>query len=134
MSLSLRLVVCGLSFVACSAHARLGPSQALPSGPWGGERAVLEVRPGGADLDFECAAGTIAGPFTVDADGGFDLAGTFTPQHPGPVRDTDAAATSARYTGDIRDDTMTLTVTNASGKWGPYTLTRGARPTLRKCR
>lgn len=134
MNSSLRSVVCGLSLVACAAHARLGPSEALPTGPWGGERAVLEVRQGGADIEFECAAGAVTAPFILAEGGAFDLPGTFRPQRPGPERDTDPAASAARYQGDVRGDTMTLTVVRGSDKWGPYTLTRGARPALRKCR
>lgn len=106
----------------------------LAAGTWGGEHVILEISAAGAELEFDCAIGRIDAPLRLDARGDFAASGTFTPEHAGPVLRDENALGEARYTGHVEGASMTLTVTRAAGKVGPFTLTRGARPRLKKCR
>jgi hypothetical protein len=108
---------------------------AVAVGTWGGEHVILEVSGKGAAAEFDCAHGQITQPMALDQHGDFDVVGTFTPEHGGPVgRDEDTPPAQARYSGHIDGDAMSLTVTLGKEKLGPFTLTRGSRPNLRKCR
>jgi hypothetical protein len=101
---------------------------------WGGAHAVLEQTASGATIEFDCARGSIDVPIQPDAKGRFEAAGTFTPEHGGPVRDKDAHAYDAHYAGVIAGDEMTLTITRGAETIGVFTLRRGEHPPLRKCR
>jgi hypothetical protein len=107
--------------------------EALGPGAWGGEEVIVDVVGDGAEVEFECAHGRITKRIELDAHGDFDLPGTFAPESHGPTRD-DATAAAARYRGHVDGDTMTLTVSRGDDRIGPYTLTRGERPVLKKCR
>ena len=124
-----------LSGVLFQAGARAAPDAgAVASGAWGGEHIVLKVSEKGADVEFDCAHGQVAQPITLDKQGDFDAGGTFTPEHGGPVRrDENTPSASARYSGHVDGDTMSLTVTLGTEKVGTYTLVRGSRPRLTKC-
>lgn len=103
---------------------------------WGGEHVRLTEREGGASLEFDCASGEITRPLRPDAEGRFDLPGTFTRKSPGPRRvGLTPAARPARYSGRVEGQTMTLTVTLAETDQPPdtYTLTRGSVGRLGKC-
>ena len=104
-------------------------------GAWGGEHIIMEVSEKGAEVEFDCARGQVAQHITVDKHGDFDVAGTFTSEHGGPVRrDENAQPATARYSGHVSGDTMSLTVTLGKENAGVFTLTRGSPPKLRKCR
>ena len=126
----------GLSGVLLQPGARAAPdASAVATGAWGGEHIVLKVSEKGSDLEFDCARGQVTQPITLDKHGDFDVAGTFTPEHGGPVRrDENTPSASARYSGHVDGDTMSLTVTLGAEKVGTYTLVRGSRPRLTKCR
>ena len=53
---------------------------------WGGDHVRLEVTRNGAELEFDCATGTITEPLP-DTDGTFSLKGTFTPERALRARD-----------------------------------------------
>jgi hypothetical protein len=101
---------------------------------WGGRGAILQLTDAGADIEFDCAIGRMDGHVPLAANGRFDLPGTFTPQHAGPVRDTDPHASDVRYLGVIEGDQLTLTVRKGHQTLGEFVLKRGMRPPLRKCR
>ncbi len=108
---------------------------AVATGTWGGEHILLEVSEKGAEVEFDCAHGQITQPITLDKHGDFDVAGTFTPEHGGPVRrDENTPPSPTRYSGHADVDTMSLTVTLGKETLGAFTLTRNASPILRKCR
>ena len=108
---------------------------AVAAGTWGGEHIILEVTDKGADVEFDCAHGQITQPMALDSHGHFDVAGTFSPEHGGPVRrDEETTAAPARYSGHVTGDTMELTIVRGEEKIGAYTLTRGSHPMLTKCR
>ena len=107
---------------------------AVATGAWGGEHIVLRVSEKGADVEFDCAHGQVTQPITLDKHGDFDVAGTFTPEHGGPMRrDEKAPSASARYSGHVDGDTMSLTITLGKEKVGIYTLNRGSRAHVTKC-
>jgi hypothetical protein len=107
------------------------------SGAWGGDHVRLRVSEEGGALEFDCAHGQINAPFKTDAEGRFDLQGTYTSEGPGPIRIGHLpTASPARYAGRVEGETMTLGVRLAdSGEsLGTYTLTRGATGRVWKCR
>ena len=105
-------------------------------GLWGGDHVNLVLTDTGGALEYDCAHGTIDQPFVVDSSGRFDLAGTHTREHGGPINsDEKADKRPARYTGMTDGQTMTLTVTVASKTVPPGTfkLTRGQAGRILKC-
>src|SRR5438874_8549559 len=104
-------------------------------GTWGGEHVILDVSKNGAVLEFDCAHGQIDQPLILDKKGRFDVRGTFTPEHGGPVRrDEITPSSAARYSGQVKGDVMTLKVVGGGVDVGIFTLNRGTHPLLRKCR
>ncbi len=132
----LLLVGLALPSVLLQAGTQAAPNAgAVTTGAWGGEHIILEVSEKGAEVEFDCARGQVAQPLTLDKHGDFDVAGTFTLEHGGPVRrDENAQAAPARYSGHVDGQTMSLTVTLGKEKVGIFTLTRGSRANLTKCR
>ncbi len=110
---------------------------ALAEGAWGGADVSLEVTPDGGRLEFDCAHGSLSRPVVPDADGRFDVPGVYTVEGPGPARPENEAGAPARYVGRISDgNTMTLSVrpNGSDAEIGPFTLTRGVRARITKCR
>jgi hypothetical protein len=102
---------------------------------WGGDHVRMEVTSSGAELEFDCATGTITEAMP-ETEGTFSLKGTFTPERGGPTRDGNASRTvDATYSGTIKNDTMTLRVV-VSGKdqEAKYVLVKGREVRLMKCR
>jgi len=104
---------------------------------WGGESIEIQATARSATVDFDCAHGTIDAAIKPDSKGHFQIAGTFTPETHGPVRDDVSLTRAARYAGTIKEDAMTLRVTIA-GPDAPepmtFDLQRGRAGHLRKCR
>jgi hypothetical protein len=112
---------------------------AVPAGQtaiWGGNHVRMEVTGSGAELEFDCATGTITDAMP-ETEGAFSLKGTFTPERGGPTRDGDTSRTvDANYSATIKNDTMTLRVV-VGGKdqeAAQYVLVRGREGRLMKCR
>ena len=104
-------------------------------GTWGGEHVIFDVSKNGALLEFDCAHGQIDQSLILDKKGRFDIRGTFTPEHGGPVRrDEITPSSAARYSGQVKGDVMTLKVIGVGVDGGIFTLNRGTHPLLRKCR
>src|SRR5258706_15995712 len=59
----------------------------LATGVWGGDHIRAEVTEGGAQIEFDCAHGTIEQPIVLKSKDGFDVHGKYPPQHCGPARD-----------------------------------------------
>jgi hypothetical protein len=111
-------------------------------GIWGGPHAGVEFQGGLADVQFDCASGTIDDPLYSAAIGGFSLKGTYRTGTPGPVRVGQFfRSQGAVYSGQITAGTgknaprvMTLHVTLEDGtNVGPFNLTEGAQPQLTRC-
>ena len=104
---------------------------------WGGNGIELQVGAKSATVEFDCARGTIDAPLKPDSNGHFAIKGTFTPEHPGPVREDSSQSRPATYAGTIKDDAMTLTVTFSGDDAPPpmtFELARGRDGNVRKCR
>jgi hypothetical protein len=128
-------LVCAASGVWLYAAGMRPDAKAVASGTWGGEHVLLQVSDKGAEVEFDCAHGQITQPMALNEHGDFDIAGTFTAEHGGPVRrDETSSANPARYSGHVNGDTLSLTVTLEKDTLGPFTLTRDNRPILKKCR
>jgi len=110
-------------------------SSQVAKGGWAGEHIVVEVSEKSAEIEFDCARGQVTQPMTLDKHGDFDVIGTFTREHGGPVRrDENPPSTPARYSGHIDGNSMSITVTLGQENVGTFALTRGASPHLTKCR
>ena len=116
-----------------------GIMKTLLSGMWGGQSVGLNVTGGGAEIEFDCAHGTIDGRVELDAEGRFDVTGTFVPEG-GPVSvPVDGVAReksfTARYRGRVEGREMTLhvTVNETGAAFDALTLTHGRAPSLVKC-
>ena len=123
-----------LTTVACSNPS--GPGDQVVVGTWGGEHVALELAADGGRIEYDCAHGELAEPFAVDRAGRFDVTGSHTAEHGGPVRDDETSvARPARFTGNVDGGRMTLTVllTDTGEKLGTFTLTRGLVGRLTKC-
>ncbi|MGH9366274.1 MAG: hypothetical protein ACRD3M_01210, partial [Thermoanaerobaculia bacterium] len=91
--------------------------------------------PAGAEVEFDCAAGSVDEPFLVDPSGRFDLLGTwwFTP--PVVFEGWEPEKRPARYSGLVRGRTMTLTVLRLddSQPLGSFTLVLDQTPRILRC-
>ena len=108
----------------------------LVTGEWGGPHLGLIATATGADLEYDCAIGKIAGGIHPDAGGRFSALGEHFPGHGGPIRiDEQGERRPARYQGTVRGTTMTLLVilTDTNQPLGSFTLVRGASPHVFKC-
>ncbi|MFO7586790.1 MAG: hypothetical protein R6X22_01840 [Gemmatimonadota bacterium] len=112
------------------------PSGPVATGTWGGVGVRLEVTPGGAALEFDCASGTWHDRPSLEA-GEFTAAGTFSPEKGGPIAEDDPPPPewTAAYEGTVEGERMRLEVRVPSQSLaiGPMELTRGAPGELRKC-
>ena len=109
----------------------------LPVGVWGGQHVRVEVTEGGAEFEFDCAHGAIAQAIMLDGNGRFDVLGKFAPEHAGPVRrEEESIDRGVRYSGNVKDQEMTLTITDTTTKevLGTFTLKHGSDGRLMKCR
>jgi hypothetical protein len=108
----------------------------LPTGTWGGEHLNLNVTATGARLEFDCAQGTIDQAITLDAHNAFNVSGTYTQEHGGPIRiDEQPNGRPARYTGRVEGERLTLTITLADTQksLGTYTLVHGQTARIFRC-
>src|SRR2546423_54443 len=108
----------------------------VAEGAWGGNHVHLSVSAGGGTIEFDCAHGEISEALKLDAEGRFNVAGTFT-REGGPIRlDKPRAAQAVRYVGRVEGQTMTLAVKYADTdkETDAFTLTRGSMGRLWKCR
>jgi hypothetical protein len=104
---------------------------------WGGDHIEIETTASGARVEFDCAHGTIDAPLEADARGAFRLGGTFTPERagPGPSRDEGPRPLKATYSGTINDGAMNLRIDiEGQDQARAFTLTRGQRGQIRKCK
>ena len=102
------------------------------TGTWGGENAGLVVSDSTVHVHIGCTLGDAGGPIHPDADGRFELVGTYNVDaHPvdrGIVH-------PARFAGRIMGRTMTLTVTltDTTLQLGPVALVYGREPKMGPC-
>ena len=117
--------------------ARPQRTHRITSGVWGGQHIQIDVNSNSAQVEFDCAHGTIEEPLTVDVNDEFSWKGTFVTEHGGPItKDDKGTGQPAVYSGSIRNQTMTLVVRleNEKEPLGNFVLTQGKGGNLRKCR
>jgi hypothetical protein len=115
--------------VACSS-----PTAPGAEGTWGGTEASLSLTRSGGTLSYACGAGTIDSAWTLTRDGRFAATG----QHffgGGPVPPQGHPPHPARYSGQMRDAdlVLTITLTDLGQTLGPYRLTRGGPEVFEQC-
>lgn len=122
-------------FALLASCAAVPPAGVPLTGRWGGDHVGLTLDANGGTLDYDCAAGAIAGPLVPLGDGSFAAIGTHSPGHGGPEQVGEVHPDfAARYVGTVRGDRMTLTIKVANDVLiGPYSLRRGAEPMLMRC-
>ncbi len=107
----------------------------ISAGTWGGPHIRVRVGTDGAEIEYDCAHGTISAPLTLNAEGRFELRGTHR-REGGPIRvDRKPQGRPARFVGQVEGKQMTLTVTltDTSQEIGSFTLTHGSQGRLWKC-
>jgi hypothetical protein len=109
--------------------------RALANGVWGGQGVSLEINDGGAEINYDCAHGTITGKMVPDREGKFVARGFHVRERGGPVREEENKGQAVTYEGSIAGETMTLKVALDESKEtvGTFTLTRGKTGRVRKC-
>ena len=116
---------------------RRGAPDALLPGVWGGEHVRFEVTEGGANVEYDCAHGTVEGKIVVDSLGRFNVYGLHYEERGGPVRPGDGATGyRVRLSGRVGGSLMKLTVTRPGTREviGTFSLARDKEPHLTKCR
>lgn len=111
--------------------------QRIPPGNWGGEHISLQVTESGGSVEFDCAHGTLEQKIVLDAQGRFEVAGTYEEEHGGPVRAGRAARSYlVRYAGQVKAGALTLKIRRRDNRKliGTFTLKQGAEAFLVKCR
>ncbi len=143
-------MICSLRVIAAPAAAALllgtGSAGAAKSdhaiGVWGGPHAGVEFSGGLADVQFDCASGTLDDPLYPARDGSFSVKGTYRTGAPGPIKVGQFfTSKDAVYSGQIAAGAgrksprvMTLSVTLEDGtRLGPFTLTEGGAPQITHC-
>ena len=104
-------------------------------GIWGGPHAGVSFRGGLAEVQFDCAAGSIDDPVVPAADGAFMAKGTYRAGAKGPVRVGEFFRSQrATYSGQVAGSVMTLNVMlEDNTALGPFTLAEGQPPQLTRC-
>jgi hypothetical protein len=94
----------------------------------------MVIKPGGGDLEFDCATGELTQELKPDTNGNFDVEGTFS-REGGPTRQ-ESQGRRVRYVGQIKQNSMTFQIhfDGSDQTSETFTLTRGSEGRLRKCR
>jgi hypothetical protein len=119
-----------------SAASPTQKTRALASGIWGGQGISLEINDNGAEINYDCAHGTITGRIIPDRVGKFGAKGFHVREHGAAARqEENRPGQPVTYRGSIAGETMTLRVTLSETKEtiGTFTLIRGQDGLIRKC-
>ena len=137
MALEFRPALIALGVVACFSccEGTTGPSR-LPTGIWGGDHISLSITDTSTHLELDCAHGDIPSVLTLDSQGQFQIAGTYTREHGGPIRQAEVPDSHpAIYSGQVASTTMTLTIrlSDVNESIGGFTLVSGSHGRVFKC-
>ncbi len=108
----------------------------MTKGAWGGNHVSMEVTDEGAQLDYDCAHGTISEPLKTDSQGTFSAKGFHFRERGGPQRVGDEVkGEPVVYSGTTDGNTATFTITNSATDevLGTFTLTLGRVARITKC-
>ena len=134
--LNIALALAALQLFAAP-YAPWGAADALTPGVWGGRHIRFEVTERGANVEYDCARGTVEGRIVVDRRGRFTAYGLHYEERGGPVRPGGGAhGYRVRLNGRVGGSLMKLTVTRPDTRQviGTFTLARDREPELVKCR
>jgi hypothetical protein len=134
---SLGITLATLVAVACSSASSPLPADGLlPLGNWGGDSSAMIVSDTAMHLHISCTYGDISGRVQINANGDFNVAGSYMlrayPIAVGP-------SVPARFVGHLSGSSLTVTAIvndttqHASVTRGPVTVTLGADPRLMPC-
>jgi hypothetical protein len=119
-----------LATVACPTATSAHITEVV--GTWGGDNAGMIVNSTDVHVHIGCTLGDALGPINPDANGRFEATGTYNVD----AYPVDRGITHpATFTGQIIDQTMTLTVslTDTQRVLGPVTLVYGKEPKMGPC-
>ena len=128
-------VIAAMTFLVAGC-ASMDSKPAYLDGLWGGPHIAANFRGGLADIQFDCASGSIDSLIYPAKDGSFQAKGTYRQGAPGPVRVGQIFRSQpASYSGNVTDeDVMTLNAELEDGTMvGPFTLTLGGQPQITRC-
>jgi hypothetical protein len=113
------------------------PTKTVPNGMWGGEHIRMEVNDSGADIEFDCARGSISQRLELDGKGRFKVQGIYRAETPAPAAvdgGLTASGVKATYTGALSGSSLRLEVL-IEGQHVPRTfdLVQGDQGHLAKC-
>ena len=130
----LRMIAIPIAAVLAAGCESLVIKPTHVGGIWGGPHAGIVFEGGLAEVQFDCAAGTIDDPIAA-RDGPFMVKGSYRAGASGPVRVGQIYRNQrATYSGEIAKKVMTLNVLlEDNTALGPFTLTEGQPPQLTRC-
>lgn len=108
----------------------------MTKGTWGGNHIAMEVTEEGAQIEYDCAHGTISEPLRIDSQGKFSAKGTHVRERGGPQRLGDEEkGEPVIYSGTTDGKTATVTVTSSGTDEviGTFTLSLGKPSRIVKC-
>jgi hypothetical protein len=114
-----------------------GRDEPLANGVWGGQHIRAEVTERGAEIEFDCAKGSIPKRIVLNNSRQFDISGTFATEHAGPVRNDEGnTGRPVRYKGSVEQQELSLTISDVDTKEviGTFSLKFGNEGRLMKCR
>ncbi len=113
------------------------PTEAVPNGEWGGEHIRMEVNDSGADIEFDCARGSISQRLELDDTGRFKVQGVYMAETPAPAAvggGLTAPGVKATYTGTLGGSSLRLEVfIEGQGMPRTFDLVQGDQGHLAKC-
>lgn len=130
--------LCGAGQMKASFTVQSGAAasaNAVPNGVWGGEHIRMEVNDSGADIEFDCARGSISQRLELDDRGRFNVQGIYMAQSPAPAAvGGGTSGVKATYTGILSGSSLRLQV-SIEGQDTPRTfnLVQGDEGHLAKC-
>jgi len=123
--------------IGCASGSTTPPFDgALPLGNWGSDGAGMIVGDTAMHLHIKCTYGDVSGRIPVDANGRFDVAGSYMLRaYPIAVGPTLPARFSGRLTGAIATITVTVndTVQHQTVVLGPVMVTYGKEARMWPC-
>lgn len=105
------------------------------AGDWGGPHVAVAFQGGLAEVQFDCASGSIDALVYPAKDGSFSAKGAYHAGAPGPVRVGQIFVSQpATYSGSVVKEKMILSVELEDGTLvGPFTLTQGGPAQVTRC-
>jgi hypothetical protein len=123
------------TLMIAASWSALEAKPAYLAGGWGGPHAGMTFEGGLAEVQFDCASGSIDTLVYLGKDGSFQAKGTYREGAFGPVRvGRIFRAHPATYSGNVTKDLMVLNVELEDGtKVGNFNLAKGVPAQLTRC-